>query len=447
MLLKSFVFKEEGNKMFRLKEHGTNVKTELIAGMTTFLTMVYIVVVNPIILSDAGVPLDQVFMATIISAVIGTLWMAICANYPIAIAPGMGLNAYFTYAVVLASDGKIDYLTAFAAVFVAGIIFIILSLTPLREKLITAIPSNLKYAITAGIGLFIAFLGLRMSKVVVASDSNLVMLGDLTSPGVLLTLFGLIITVILMVRNINGALFIGMVVTGIVAALTGQLHIEKVVALPHLPEGILIWNPIEAIGQVISYGLYGVVFSFILVTLFDTTGTMVGVAKQAGLMKDDKLPRARQALLADSVATTVGSMFGTSPTTAFVESSSGVAVGGRTGLTSLTVAVLFIVASFFGPLVGALSGVAAITSPTLIIVGALMIGSVKEIEWSKFDEAFPAFLIILIMPLTSSISTGIAFGFIVYPLLKLIKGEAKKVNIMLYIFAILFAFQLIFLPH
>ncbi len=433
--------------MFRLKEHSTNVKTELIAGMTTFLTMVYIVVVNPIILSDAGVPLDQVFMATIISAVIGTLWMALCANYPIAVAPGMGLNAYFTYAVVLASDGEINYLTAFSAVFVAGIIFIILSLTPLREKLITTIPKNLKHAITGGIGLFIAFLGLRMANVIVASDSNLVMLGDLTSPGVLLTLFGLMITVILMVRNIKGALFIGMVVTGIVAVCTNQLRIEKVVAMPHLPEGILIWNPIEAIGQVISYGLYGVVFSFILVTLFDTTGTMVGVAKQAGLMKGEQLPRARHALLADSVATTAGSMFGTSPTTAFIESSAGVAAGGRTGLTSLTVAVLFIVASFFGPLVSAVSGVAAITSPTLIIVGALMIATIKEIEWNKFDEAFPAFLVILIMPLTSSIATGIAFGFITYPILKIVKGEAKKVHPMLYVFAILFAFQLLFLPH
>lgn len=442
-----FVFKKGGFQMFRLKEHGTNVKTELLAGMTTFLTMVYIVVVNPIILSDAGVPLDQVFMATIISAVIGTLWMALCANYPIAVAPGMGLNAYFTYAVVLASDGKIDYLTAFSAVFVAGIIFIILSLTPLREKLITAIPENLKHAITAGIGLFIAFLGLRMANVIVASDSNLVALGDLTSPGVLLTLFGLGITVILMVRNIHGALFIGMVITGIVAALTNQLRIDKVVALPHLPEGILVWNPIDAFSQVISYGLYGVVFSFILVTLFDTTGTMVGVAKQAGLMKGDQLPRARKALLADSVATTAGSMFGTSPTTAFIESSAGVAAGGRTGLTSLTVAVLFIIASFFGPLVGAVSGVAAITSPTLIIVGTLMIATVKEIEWNKFDEAFPAFLIILIMPLTSSIATGIAFGFITYPILKIVKGEAKKVHPMLYVFAILFTFQLIFLPH
>lgn len=431
--------------MFRLKENNTDIKTEIIAGITTFLTMVYIIVVNPVILSDAGVPVDQVFMATIISAVVGTLWMALCANYPIAIAPGMGLNAYFTYSVVLASNGKIDFMTAFASVFVAGIIFIILSLTPLRAKLITAIPENLKRAITAGIGLFIAFLGLRMGKIIVADKSNLVKLGDLSSPGVMLTLFGLIMTVILIVRNVKGALFIGMITTGIVAAITGQLKIEKVIAFPHLPKGILVWNPVDAFGEVIHYGLYGVVFSFILVTLFDTTGTLVGVMKQAGLMKGNELPRARKALLADSLGTTIGAMFGTSPTSAFIESSSGVAAGGRTGLTTLTVAILFIISSFFGPLVGAVSGVAAITSPTLVIVGTLMIASVKDIDWSKFDEAFPAFLIILIMPLTSSISTGIAFGFIAYPILKIVKGEAKKVHPLLYIFAILFAIQLIFL--
>ncbi|WP_397539966.1 NCS2 family permease [Rummeliibacillus pycnus] len=432
--------------MFHLKENGTNVKTEIIAGITTFLTMVYIIIVNPAILSAAGVPVDQVFMATIISAVVGTLWMALCANYPIAIAPGMGLNAYFT-SVVLTSEGKIDYMTAFSSVFVAGIIFIILSVTPLRAKLITAIPENLKRAITAGIGLFIAFLGLRMGSVIVANESNLVALGDLTAPGVMLTLFGLIITVILMVRNVRGALFIGMVITGIVAAITGQLKIDKVVAKPHLPNDILIWNPLDALGDVIHYGLYGVVFSFILVTLFDTTGTLVGIMKQAGLMKGNELPRARKALLADSLGTTIGAMFGTSPTSAFVESSAGVAAGGRTGLTTLTVAILFIIASFFGPLVGSVSGVSAITSPTLVIVGTLMISSVKEIEWHQFDEAFPAFLILLIMPLTSSISTGIAFGFIAYPILKIVKGEAKKVHPLLYIFAILFAIQLIFLQH
>ncbi len=433
--------------MFRLKENNTTVKTELLAGLTTFLTMAYIVVVNPIILSDAGVPIDQVFMATIISSIIGSLWMALMANYPIAIAPGMGLNAYFTHAVVVGSNGAIDYVTAFAAVFVAGIIFIILSLTPFREKLIMSIPKNLKLAITAGIGLFIAFIGLRMSHIVEANESNLVGLGDLSNPSVLLTFFGLALTVVLMARNVKGALFIGMVATAIVAVLTKQLTIEKVVAMPHLPEGILVWNPFAAIGDVFSYGLYGVVFSFILVTLFDTTGTMVGVARQAGLMKGENLPRARQALLADSIATTAGAMVGTSPTSAFVESSAGVAAGGRTGLTSLTVAALFLLSSFFGPLVASISGVYAITSPALIIVGSLMIGAVKQIEWDDFDEAFPAFLVILTMPLTSSISTGIALGFITYPLIKLAKGKAGDVHPLLYLFAVLFIIQLVFLPH
>ena len=433
--------------MFQLKENGTTVKRELFAGLTTFLTMAYVIIVNPIILADAGVPIDQVFMATIIAAVIGTGWMALCANYPIAVAPGMGLNAYFTYTVVLASNGEITYLTAFSAVFVAGLLFILISLTPFREKLITAIPENLKLAITAGIGLFIAFIGLRMSGIVVNNDSNLVGFGSVTEPATLLTFVGLFVTVGLMARKINGAIFIGMIVTAIIAMLTGQLTIDKVVALPHLPEGILVFNPIDAIGEVIEYGLYGVVFSFILVTLFDTTGTMIGVAKQAGLMKDGKLPRARKALISDSLATTFGAMFGTSPSTAYLESGSGVAVGGRTGLTSLTVALLFIVASFFGPLVGSLSGVAAITSPALIIVGSLMIGVVKNMKWDDIEDAFPAFLVILSMPLTSSISTGIALGFISYPLVMMFKGRARDVHPLVYIFAVLFILQLVYMPH
>ena len=251
-----------------------------------------------------------------------------------------------------------------------------------------------------------------------------------------------------MTLNIYGSIFIGMILTGIVAVFTGQLKFEGTLwKLPQLPEGILVWNPITAVGDVISNGLYGVVFAFLIVTLFDTTGTMIGVAKQAGLMKGNKLPRARHALLADSVATTFGSMFGTSPTSAYIESSSGVAVGGRTGLTSLTVSILFIVAAFFGPLVSTLSGVSAITAPALIIVGSLMIGAVKDIDWDSFDEAFPAFLVILTMPLTSSIATGIALGFITYPLLKVVKGKGKQVPILLYIFAVLFTYQLLFLPH
>jgi adenine/guanine/hypoxanthine permease len=433
--------------VFHLKDQQTTAKTEVLAGMTTFLTMAYIIIVNPIILADAGVPFDQVFLATIIAAAVGTLWMALFANYPIAIAPGMGLNAYFT-SVVLASDGKLDYMTAFSAVFIAGILFVILSLTPFREKLIKSIPENLKHGITAGIGLFIAFIGLKLSNIVTSHETNLVQLGDLTSPPVLLALFGLMVTVVLMTLNVYGSIFIGMILTGILAVFTGQLEFKgSLWEVPSLPEGILVWNPVNALNDVISHGLYGVVFAFLIVTLFDTTGTMIGVAKQAGLMRGNTLPRARHALLADSVATSVGAMFGTSPTSAYIESSSGVAVGGRTGLTTLTVGILFMVAAFFGPLVSTLSGVSAITAPALIIVGSLMISVVKEIDWDSFDEAFPAFLIILTMPLTSSIATGIALGFISYPLLKVVKGKWREVPVLLYLFAVLFLYQLLFLPH
>ncbi|VEF48814.1 hypoxanthine/guanine permease [Bacillus freudenreichii] len=432
--------------MFKLKENRTDVKTEVLAGVTTFLTMVYIVVVNPIILKDAGVPFEQVFTATIIATVIGTLWMALAANYPIAIAPGMGLNAYFAYSVVGAHN--ISYTTAFAAVFVAGVIFIILSLTPFRKVLIEAIPANLKHGITAGIGLFIAFIGMRLTGIIVAHPSNLVALGDLHSPGVLLALLGLAVTLILMALNVHGALFIGMIITAIVAYFTGHLSFEHgFIEKPSLPEGLLVTNPIAAFGDVFEHFLFAVVFSFLLVTIFDTTGTMIGVAQQAGLMKGNSFPRARQALLADSVATTVGAMFGTSPTSAYIESSSGVAAGGRTGLTTVTVAVLFIIAAFFGPLVSAVSGLSAITAPALIIVGSLMIGTVSEINWKEMDEAFPAFLIILSMPLTSSIATGIALGFISYPLLKIFKGKWRDVHPLVYIFAVLFFYQLAFIPH
>ncbi len=440
-----FVF--GGTIMFKLKENQTNAKTEVLAGITTFLTMVYIVVVNPVILSDAGVPFEQVFTATIVAAIVGTLWMAIFANYPIAIAPGMGLNAYFAYSVV-GTHGNIDYQTAFAAVFIAGIIFIILSLTPFRSKLIEAIPDNLKHGITSGIGLFIAFIGLRQTGIITSHPSNLVALGDLHQPSAILALIGLTVTLILMTLRVNGALFFGMIVTGLIAFFTGQLSFDQgFLSLPSLPEGLIILNPFHALGDVIQHSLYAVVFSFLLVTIFDTTGTMVGVAQQAGLMKGKTMPRAREALLSDSIATTVGAMFGTSPTSAFVESTAGVAAGGRTGLTSLTVAVLFMISAFFGPLVSAVSGLSAITAPALIIVGSLMMGSIAQIKWGELDEAFPAFLIILSMPLTSSIATGIALGFISYPIMKVFKGKWRDVHPLVYIFAVLFFYQLAFLPH
>ncbi|NRD76760.1 NCS2 family permease [Bacillus sp. BRMEA1] len=432
--------------MFRLKENHTTAKTEIMAGITTFFTMIYIVVVNPIILHDAGVPFNQVFTATILASVVGILWMAFFANYPIAIAPGMGLNAYFAYSVV--GGQHVHYETAFAAVFVAGIIFVILSLTPLREKLIEAIPDNIKHGITAGIGLFIAFISLRLTKIIVANPANLVGLGNLHAPSALLTLIGLAITLILMMLRVNGALFIGMIISGIIAYFTGQLSFKNgFVALPSLPKGLIIANPFTAFSDVIQHGLYAVVFSFILVTIFDTTGTMVGVANQAGLMKNGKLPRARHALLSDSIATVIGAMFGTSPTTAYIESTSGVAAGGRTGLTSLMIAILFMISAFFGPLVSAVSDISAITAPALIIVGSLMMGSIGKIRWNELDEAFPAFLTILSMPLTSSISTGIALGFISYPLLKLVKGKWREVHPLVYVFGVLFFIQLFFLQH
>jgi AGZA family xanthine/uracil permease-like MFS transporter len=430
--------------MFKLKENNTTARTEIVGGLTTFLTMVYIVIVNPAILSKAGVPFDQVFMATIIATAIGTLWMALAANYPIAIAPGMGMNAYFAFSVV-GKNSHITYETAFGAVFVAGIIFIILSLTPFRQKLIEAIPENLKHGITAGIGLFIAFIGLRMTGIIAADPDNLVKLGNLHTTSAVLAIIGLAVTLILMALNVPGALFIGMIVTGLIAFFIGDLKFNGFVSMPKMPVGFVINNPFHAFGDVIHHSLYAVVFSFLLVTIFDTTGTMVGVAQQAGLMKGKTLPRARQALLSDSIATTIGAIFGTSPTSAFIESSSGVAAGGRTGLTSLTVGILFLLSMFFGPLVSAVSGLSAITAPALIIVGSLMIASVSHIKWGTIDDAFPAFIIILSMPLTSSIATGISLGFISYPILKLVKGKWREVHPFVYIFAVLFLYQLIFL--
>ncbi len=426
------------NKLFKLKENNTDVKTEFLAGSTTFLTMVYIVVLNPAILSSAGVPFDQVFMATIIAAVIGTLCMGLFANYPIAIAPGMGLNAYF--ASVVATQG-VTYQVVLGTVFLAGILFVLLSLTQLRETLIKAIPPSLKFGITSGIGLFIAFLGLKSAGIVVPNEETMVALGDLHNPATLLALAGLFITLILMVRNVKGALFIGMLITGIIGFIMGQLHFEGVVSTPPTP----VFFDLD-IGGVFSNGLYTVVFAFLLVTIFDTTGTMIGVAEQAGYMKNGHLPRAKPALLADATATTVGSMFGTSPSTAYVESTSGVAAGGRTGLTSIFVAGFFLLAIFFSPLIEAISDVGAITAPVLIIVGCFMMEGLARIDWKTFDDAFPAFAIILTMPLTSSIATGIAVGFITYPLMKLVNGKGKDVHWILYVFGVIFALQMAFFP-
>lgn len=376
------------SKFFRLEEHGTTIQTEIIAGLTTFLTMAYIIVVNPVILSSAGVPFNQVFMATILSAIVGTGWMALCANYPIAIAPGLGMNAYF---VTVVASG-VDYRVAFSSVFLAGIIFLLLSFTSLREKLIIAIPETLKSAITAGIGLFIAFVGLRLSGVIVGDESNLVKLGDLQSIGVILTLIGILLSVVLMILNVKGSLFISMIVIAIISFFTGQIHFDGFMALPNFGHELMITDPITPFKNVIANGLYGAVLSFLLITIFDTTGTMIGVTKKAGLMKDGNLENAKQALLADAIGTTVGSIFGTSPTSAYIESGTGVAAGGRTGLTALTVAAMFAISSFFFPVVSAISSVSAITSPALVIVGSMMMASAAEIDWKIYLKPSPHLL-------------------------------------------------------
>ncbi len=425
-------------KFFSLKENGTDVRTEVMAGVTTFLTMVYILIVNPALLSSIGIPFEQVFMATVISAVIGTLIMGLVAKYPIAIAPGMGLNAYF--ASVVGAQG-LSYQTVFGTVFIAGLLFLLISVTSLRKMIIDAIPDSLKYGITSGIGLFIAFIGLKNAGIVVPNESTMVTLGDLHQPGTVLALAGLFITLIFMARNIKGAIFIGMIVTAIIGYFIGLLNFDGVLSVPPTP----VFFDIDIAG-VFTNSLYSIVFAFLLVTIFDTTGTLIGVTEQAGLTKDGKIPRAKKAFLGDAIATTVGSMFGTSPSTAYVESSTGVAAGGRTGLTATVVAILFAVSIFFSPLISAISSVQAITAPVLIIVGCFMMEGLAKVNWKIFDEAFPAFAIILTMPLTSSISTGIAIGFITYPLMKVFSGKGKSVHPLIYIFGLIFLVQLIFFP-
>lgn len=425
-------------RYFSLKEHGTSPRTEVFAGITTFLTMVYIIIVNPAILGSVGIPFDQVFMATIIAVVIGTLIMGLFAKLPIAIAPGMGLNAYF--ASVVGAHG-LSYQTVFGTVFIAGLLFILLSVTKFRETIITAIPASLKYGITSGIGLFIAFLGLKQSGIVVPNASTMITLGDLHEPVTVLSIIGLFLTLILMARNVKGALFFGMLITAIIGYYMDLLHFKNFVSAPPAP----VFFDIDIAG-VFSNGLYAVVFAFLLVTLFDTTGTMIAVTEQAGLMKDGKFPRAKMAFLGDAIATTAGSLFGTSPSSAYVESSSGVAAGGRSGLTAVIVALLFAVSMFFSPLIAAIASLPAITAPVLIIVGCFMMEGLARVNWKEFDEAFPAFVIILTMPLTSSISTGIAIGFITYPLMKAFSGKAKQVHPLIFFFGVIFLIQMIFFP-
>ncbi|MDZ5474405.1 NCS2 family permease [Bacillus sp. 31A1R] len=439
-------------KFFQFEELGTNYRREFIGGLTTFLAMAYILVVNPITLSLQNIPdlpdamrmdYGAVFVATAIAAAIGSLFMGIIAKYPIALAPGMGLNAFFAYTVVLTMG--IPWQNALGGVLVSGLIFILLTLTGLREKVINSIPSELKYAVAAGIGLFITFLGFQNAGIIVNNDAVLVGLGDLTQGPVLLAIFGIIVTVILMTRGFNAGIFIGMVVTAIVGMIFGLIDApSKVVgAVPSLEP--TFGAAFGAFGDSSFYTtqMLVVVLTFLFVDFFDTAGTLVAVANQAGLMKGKVLPRAGKALFADSCATVAGAILGTSTTTSYIESSSGVAAGARSGFAAVVTAGFFLLSIFFFPLLEVIT--APVTAPALIIVGVLMVSALGNIEWTKFEVAVPAFLTIISMPLTYSIATGIAIGFIFYPITMIVKGRTKEIHPIMYILFVIFVLYFIFL--
>ncbi|RBP87393.1 AGZA family xanthine/uracil permease-like MFS transporter [Cytobacillus firmus] len=439
-------------KYFQFEELGTNYRREFIGGLTTFLAMAYILVVNPITLSLMDIPdlpdamrmdYGAVFVATAVAAAIGSLLMGVLAKYPIALAPGMGLNAFFAYTVVLTMG--IPWQHALGGVLISGIIFIFLSLSGLREKIINSIPAELKYAVSAGIGLFITFVGAQSAGLIVNNDAVLVGLGDFTDGNVLLAIFGITITVILMTKGINGGIFIGMVITTIVGMIAGLIDVPgKVVdSVPSVAPTFGAAFGAYSDPSFFSTSMLVVVLTFLFVDFFDTAGTLVGVANQAGLMKENKLPRAGKALLADSTATVVGAIFGTSTTTSFIESSSGVAAGARTGFASIVTAGFFLLSLFFFPLLEVITS--AVTAPALIIVGVLMVASLGNIDWTKFEIAVPAFLTIIAMPLTYSIATGIAIGFIFYPITMIVKGRIKEVHPIMYVLFVIFVLYFIFL--
>ena len=428
-------------RLFKLRENNTNARTEVVSGLITFFSMSYILVVNPAVLSAAGIPLDRVFTATIIAILVGTLIMALAANYPIVVAPGMGINSYFA---TLAATSGYNYKTLLATCFMGAVIFVILSATKFRESLIDSIPNNLKYGISAAIGLFIAFLGLQNSALIVANPHTILSLGDLKNPVAYMTILGIFIILVLIALEIKGAIFIGMAIIAIISYFTGMLKVEKVFGIPHMDLSLL-YNPATESINALQLGLYGIVFTFLMVTLFDTTGTMVAVTTQAGLVKNGRMERAKEALLADSFATLAASLFGSTPTSAYIESSAGVANGGRTGLTALSTSFFVVISIFLFPLASSLAAVPAITSPALIIIGSFMMESIAKIEWNDITEAFPAFVTIIGIPLTGSINDGIAFGFIFYVVLKLSKKQWKDIHPLMYLFAVLFVIQLLWL--
>lgn len=449
-------------RMFKLKQNGTTAKTEVIGGITTFMTMAYILAVNPTILSASGMDKNAILMATAIAAFIGTLCMALMANYPFALAPGLGLNAYFAYTVC----GSMGYSwqIALLAVFVEGLIFILLSLTNVREAIFNAIPLELKKGVSVGIGLFCAFIGLQGAGIVVKDDSTLVTIvnfrENFTTSGIcaLLGIIGLFIIIILYVKHVKGAILIGIVATWVLGMICQGIGLYTVNVDAGYYSLFPNWSTFDLTAIKYTFGqcfqadysaikitdFIIIIFAFLFVDLFDTLGTLVGVANKANMLdKDGKLPRIKQALFADAIATSAGAILGTSTTTTFVESSSGVSEGARTGLASVVTGFLFLLAIFFAPIFTAIPGFA--TAPALIFVGFLMVSSVVDIDFRDFRQAIPAYLCLLAMPLTYSISEGICIGVISYVVINAVTGRAKKVSWLMYVLAVLFVLKYVLL--
>ena len=434
------------DKLFHLSENETNVRTEIVAGITTFMTMAYILAVNPNILSASGMDRGAVFTATALASMLASFLMAAFANYPFVLAPGMGLNAYFAYTVVLQMG--YSWQMALAAVFVEGVIFIVLSLTNVREAIFNAIPLNLKAAVSTGIGLFIAFIGLQNAGIIVNNDATLVSLGDITHGKALLALIGLAITAALVMAKVKGGILIGMLATAVLGLVikdpaTGAAITtlpSAVVSMPHSLAPIFCkfeWT------QVLSLDMLVVVFTFLFIDMFDTMGTLIGVCQGTELGEKENIDGIEKMFLADSVATVAGACFGTSTTTTYVESASGVGEGGRTGLTAFSIACCFMVALFFSPIFLAIPGAA--TAPALVIVGVMMMHSIKVIHWEDYCRSIPAFLTIILMPLAYSISDGILIGVIAYVVTHAISGKAKDISITMWILAALFVLRYIFI--
>ncbi|AIM15981.1 NCS2 family permease [Neobacillus sedimentimangrovi] len=419
---------------FQFSERNTTLKQESIAGITTFLSMAYILVVNPVILSQTGMDKGALFTATALSAIIGSLLIGVLANYPIGIAPSMGINAFFTFTVCIGM--KIPWETALAGVFIAGVLFMILSLLKIREKIINVIPQDLKHAIAGGIGFFVAFIGLKNAGIVTSDESTFVAIGNLKSAPTLLAIVGFIITIILLNKGIRGGIFYGMVLSTMIGMAFGIINTPQAIIgkIPSLEPtfGVVFEN----LDDIFSPKMLAVIFTFLFVAFFDTAGALIAIASQAGLMKNNEIPNAGKALLADSMSTVIGAILGTSTTASMVESSSGIAVGGRTGFTSIVISVCFMISLFFSPVLSIVTP--EVTAPALIIVGAMMATEISKIQWSNLAIVIPSFITIIMMPLTFSVATGIALGFILYPISMIAMKKTREIHPIMYVLCITF---------